>query len=124
MSYSLQMFPMGLVCGNTYVMKPSEQDPEACMMLVELAHEAGIPPGVLNVIHGQKEAVDAICDNPHVHAISFVGGDRVGQHIYERGSKNGKRVQSNMVSGIKWVWHVVSEKKWVWHVVSERKWVW
>ena len=67
------------------------------MLLVQMAHDAGLPQGVLNVIHGQKEAVDAICDSPHVQAISFVGGDRVGKYIYERGSANGKRVQSNMV---------------------------
>ena len=88
-------------------MKPSEQDPETCMMLVQLAHEAGLPNGALNVIHGQKEAVDALCDNPHVQAISFVGGDRVGQYIYERGSANGKRVQANMVCvGCGGVWSI------------------
>ena len=92
------MFPLGLVCGNTYVMKPSEQDPGPCMLLMKLALEAGLPDGVLNVIHGQKEAVDALCDSPHIRAISFVGGDRVGKYIYERGSANGKRVQANMVS--------------------------
>ena len=92
------MFPVALVCGNTYVMKPSEQDPGPCMLLVKLLQEAGLPDGVLNVIHGQKAAVDALCDSPHVRAISFVGGDRVGKYIYERGSANGKRVQSNMVS--------------------------
>lgn len=92
------MFPLALVCGNTFVMKPSEQDPGACMLLVKLLQEAGLPDGVLNVIHGQKGAVDAICDSPHVKAISFVGGDYVGKYIYERGSANAKRVQSNMVS--------------------------
>lgn len=80
-------------------MKPSEQDPGPCTLLVKLLHEAGLPDGVLSVIHGQKEAVDAICNSPHIKAISFVGGDRVGKYIYERGSMNGKRVQSNMVSG-------------------------
>ena len=79
-------------------MKPSEQDPGAAMMLAELAQQAGVPDGVLNVIHGAKESVDFICDNPTIKAISFVGSDFVGQYIYERGSKNGKRVQSNMVS--------------------------
>ena len=68
------------------------------MRLVELMYEAGLPEGVLNVIHGQKEALDAICDSPFVRAISFIGGDKVGKYIYERGSSNGKRVQSNMVS--------------------------
>lgn len=92
----LWMFPLSLVCGNTMVLKPSERDPGACMMLMELCNEAGIPPGVVNVIHGQHEAVNFICDHPDIRAISFVGSDHVGRHIYERGSKNGKRVQSNM----------------------------
>jgi len=92
----LWMFPMALVCGNTFIVKPSEQDPGACMMLVKMAQEAGVPDGVLNVIHGQKSSVDFICDNPAIRAISFVGSDRVGKYIYERGSSNGKRVQSNM----------------------------
>merc|ERR1719438_736089 len=77
-------------------MKPSERDPTACLALVELLQEAGMPPGVVNVIHGQHDAVNFICDHPDIHAISFVGGDTAGKHIFERGSKNGKRVQSNM----------------------------
>jgi malonate-semialdehyde dehydrogenase (acetylating)/methylmalonate-semialdehyde dehydrogenase len=92
----LWMFPMSLVCGNTMIVKPSERDPGACMMLVELAKEAGIPDGCVNVIHGAHEAVTFICDNPDIRAISFVGSDQAGRYIYERGSKNGKRVQSNM----------------------------
>ena len=92
----LWMFPLAVVTGNTMILKPSEQDPGACMMLVELAKEAGIPDGVVNVIHGQHEAVNFICDNPAIKAISFVGSDQAGKYIYERGSKNGKRVQSNM----------------------------
>jgi len=92
----LWMFPLALVCGNTFVLKPSEQDPGAAMMLAQLAQQAGVPDGVLNVIHGAKESVDFICDNPHIQAVSFVGSDFVGKYIYERGSKNGKRVQSNM----------------------------
>ena len=67
------------------------------MMLAELAQQAGVPDGVLNVIHGAKESVDFVCDNPHIQAVSFVGSDFVGKYIYERGSRNGKRVQSNMV---------------------------
>lgn len=66
------------------------------MALIELLQEAGCPPGVVNVIHGQHDAVNFICDHPDIHAISFVGGDTAGKHIFERGSKNGKRVQSNM----------------------------
>uniref|UniRef100_T1IIJ5 Probable methylmalonate-semialdehyde/malonate-semialdehyde dehydrogenase [acylating], mitochondrial n=1 Tax=Strigamia maritima TaxID=126957 RepID=T1IIJ5_STRMM len=92
----LWMFPMAIVCGNTCVMKPSERDPGACMMLVELLQQAGCPDGVVNVIHGQEDAVNFICDHPEIKAISFVGSDRIGKHIYDRGSKNGKRVQSNM----------------------------
>ncbi|UYV78025.1 ALDH6A1 [Cordylochernes scorpioides] len=92
----LWMFPLALVCGNTFVLKPSERDPGAAMILMELVKEAGIPQGVVNVIHGQHKAVDFICDHPDIKAISFVGSDRAGQYIYERGSKKGKRVQCNM----------------------------
>uniref|UniRef100_F1L4E9 Probable methylmalonate-semialdehyde/malonate-semialdehyde dehydrogenase [acylating], mitochondrial n=1 Tax=Ascaris suum TaxID=6253 RepID=F1L4E9_ASCSU len=90
------MFPMALITGNTMVLKPSEQDPGACMMLAELVKEAGFPDGCFNIIHGQHEAVDFICDNADIKAISFVGSDNAGKHIYERGSRNGKRVQCNM----------------------------
>lgn len=92
----LWMFPMAAVTGNTSVMKPSERDPGATMILMELCQEAGMPPGVVNVIHGRHDSVNFICDNPDIKAISFVGSDQAGQYIYERGSKNGKRVQSNM----------------------------
>lgn len=92
----LWMFPLSLVCGNTMVLKPSERDPGACMLLMGLLQEAGFPKGVVNVIHGAHEAVTFICDNPHIRAISFVGSDRAGQYIYERGSRSGKRVQCNM----------------------------
>jgi malonate-semialdehyde dehydrogenase (acetylating)/methylmalonate-semialdehyde dehydrogenase len=92
----LWMFPLATACGNTMLIKPSEKDPGACMMLVELAKQAGLPEGVVNVIHGAHAAVDFICDNPTIRAISFVGSDQAGKYIYERGSKNGKRVQSNM----------------------------
>jgi len=92
----LWMFPLALVAGNTMLMKPSEQDPGACMLLAELAQEAGIPDGCLNVIHGAHDAVNFICDHPAIQAISFVGSDQAGKYIYERGAKNGKRVQSNM----------------------------
>jgi len=92
----LWMFPMALVTGNTYVMKPSEQDPLSTMFLCKLALEAGVPEGVLNIIHGTKPCVDFICRNKDIQAISFVGSNRVGEYIYEEGSKHGKRVQSNM----------------------------
>ncbi|KAJ8309449.1 hypothetical protein KUTeg_014323 [Tegillarca granosa] len=94
----LWMFPMALVCGNTMVMKPSERDPGACMILMDLANKAGFPPGIVNVIHGKHDSVNFICDHPDIRCISFVGSDQAGQYIYERGSKNGKRVQSNMVT--------------------------
>ncbi|CAB3759276.1 methylmalonate-semialdehyde dehydrogenase [Burkholderia sp. MSh2] len=92
----LWMFPMAIVCGNTFVLKPSEQDPLSTMALVELAIEAGVPKGVLNVVHGGKEVVDAICTHPLVKAISFVGSTAVGTHVYNLGSAHGKRVQSMM----------------------------
>ncbi|MED5607735.1 MULTISPECIES: CoA-acylating methylmalonate-semialdehyde dehydrogenase [Pseudomonas] len=92
----LWMFPMAIATGNTFVLKPSEQDPMVTMRLVELAHEAGIPPGVLNVIHGGPDVVNAICDHPDIKAVSFVGSTRVGTHVYNRSSLAGKRVQCMM----------------------------
>jgi malonate-semialdehyde dehydrogenase (acetylating)/methylmalonate-semialdehyde dehydrogenase len=90
------MFPMAIVCGNTFVLKPSEQDPLSTMEVVELALEAGVPPGVLNVVHGGKEVVDALCTHPAIKAVSFVGSTPVGTHVYELASRHGKRVQSMM----------------------------
>ncbi|WP_206956937.1 CoA-acylating methylmalonate-semialdehyde dehydrogenase [Trinickia acidisoli] len=92
----LWMFPMAIVCGNTFVLKPSEQDPLSTMQLVELALQAGIPKGVLNVVHGGKAVVDALCTHEQVKAISFVGSTAVGTHVYRLGSEHGKRVQSMM----------------------------
>ncbi|KAG5857537.1 hypothetical protein ANANG_G00020500 [Anguilla anguilla] len=92
----LWMFPMGMVCGNTYLLKPSERVPGCAMLLAKLLQDAGAPDGTLNVIHGQHDAVNFICDHPAIRAISFVGSNQAGEYIYERGSKNGKRVQSNM----------------------------
>ena len=92
----LWMFPMAIVCGNTFVLKPSEQDPLSTMQLVELALEAGVPKGVLNVVHGGKDVVDALSTHEHVKAISFVGSTAVGTHVYRLGSEHGKRVQSMM----------------------------
>ncbi|XP_018431148.1 PREDICTED: methylmalonate-semialdehyde dehydrogenase [acylating], mitochondrial [Nanorana parkeri] len=92
----LWMFPMGMVCGNTYLMKPSERVPGATMLLARLLQDAGAPDGTLNIIHGQHAAVNFICDHPSIRAISFVGSNQAGEYIYEKGSKNGKRVQSNM----------------------------
>src|SRR6266446_9872012 len=92
----LWMFPMAIVCGNTFVLKPSEQDPMTPMLLAELAIEAGIPAGVLNVVHGGKEAVDAICTHADVKAVSFVGSTHVGEHVYKLASTHGKRAQCMM----------------------------
>jgi malonate-semialdehyde dehydrogenase (acetylating)/methylmalonate-semialdehyde dehydrogenase len=92
----LWMFPMAIACGNTFVLKPSEQDPMVTMRLAELAVQAGLPKGVLNVVHGAAEVVDALCDHPDIKAISFVGSTRVGTHVYQRASLAGKRVQCMM----------------------------
>jgi malonate-semialdehyde dehydrogenase (acetylating) / methylmalonate-semialdehyde dehydrogenase len=92
----LWMFPMAIVCGNTFVLKPSEQDPLTPMLLAELALQAGVPPGVLNIIHGGKRAVDALCTHPGVAAVSFVGSTAVGTHVHTLASQHGKRVQCMM----------------------------
>ena len=90
----LWMFPMAIVCGNTFILKPSEQDPLTPMRLVELFEEAGAPKGVLQVIHGTKKQVDRLLDEPSIRAISFVGSCGVGEYIYSRGTANLKRVQA------------------------------
>jgi malonate-semialdehyde dehydrogenase (acetylating) / methylmalonate-semialdehyde dehydrogenase len=92
----LWMFPMAIVTGNTFVLKPSEQDPMTTMLLAELAMEAGVPAGVLNVIHGGKEVVDALCTHPTIQAVSFVGSCHVGEHVYKLASNHGKRAQCMM----------------------------
>src|SRR5881394_3347928 len=92
----LWMFPMAIVCGNTFVLKPSEQDPMTSMLLAALAIEAGVPAGVLNVVHGGKESVDALCTHPDVKAVSFVGSCHVGEHVYKLASEHGKRAQCMM----------------------------
>ncbi|KAA8694428.1 MULTISPECIES: CoA-acylating methylmalonate-semialdehyde dehydrogenase [Pseudomonas] len=92
----LWMFPMAIACGNTFVLKPSEQDPLSTLMLVELALEAGVPAGVLNVVHGGKDVVDALCTHKDIKAVSFVGSTAVGTHVYDLAGKHGKRVQSMM----------------------------
>ena len=88
------MFPVALACGNTFILKPSERDPGTAMVLARLLKQAGLPDGVFNVVHGDKEAVDALLDDPRVQALSFVGSTPVAEYIYARGSANGKRVQS------------------------------
>lgn len=139
----LWMFPMAMVCGNTFLLKPSERVPTCAMLLAKMLQDAGAPDGTLNIIHGQHSSkiwtletvatvsfrlqkklsitenvnicfsylylcakmlilsvagVNFICDHPAIKAISFVGSNQAGEYIYERGSRNGKRVQSNMVS--------------------------
>jgi malonate-semialdehyde dehydrogenase (acetylating)/methylmalonate-semialdehyde dehydrogenase len=88
------MFPLALAAGNTFVLKPSEQDPSASMMLAELLAEAGVPEGVFNVVHGDREAVDALLSHPRVNAVSFVGSTPVAKHIYETATAHGKRAQA------------------------------
>jgi malonate-semialdehyde dehydrogenase (acetylating)/methylmalonate-semialdehyde dehydrogenase len=90
----LWMFPIAIACGNTFVLKPSERDPSLSLRMAELAHEAGLPAGVLNVVHGDKEAVDAILDHPDIKAVSFVGSTPVARAIYQTGTACGKRVQA------------------------------
>ncbi|ORY80365.1 methylmalonate-semialdehyde dehydrogenase mitochondrial precursor [Protomyces lactucae-debilis] len=92
----LWCLPMAIITGNCLIMKPSERDPGAAMILAELAKEAGLPDGVLNMIHGTAPAVDFILDAPAIKAISFVGSDKAGTYIYQRGTANGKRVQANL----------------------------
>jgi malonate-semialdehyde dehydrogenase (acetylating) / methylmalonate-semialdehyde dehydrogenase len=88
------MYPVAIACGNTFVLKPSERDPSTSVLVWELFQEAGFPPGVLNVVHGDREAVDAILDHPDIKAVSFVGSTPVAEHVYARGSASGKRVQA------------------------------
>ncbi|HEX4152940.1 MAG TPA: CoA-acylating methylmalonate-semialdehyde dehydrogenase [Steroidobacteraceae bacterium] len=92
----LWMFPMAIVCGNTFVLKPSEQDPMTPMLLAELALQAGVPPGVLNIVHGGKRAVEMLCAHRDVEAVSFVGSTHVGTLVYNLASQHGKRVQCMM----------------------------
>jgi malonate-semialdehyde dehydrogenase (acetylating)/methylmalonate-semialdehyde dehydrogenase len=88
------MFPVAIACGNTFVLKPSERDPSASLLLAELWQEAGLPDGVFNVVQGDKVAVDAILDSPDIAAVSFVGSTPIARYIHERGTANGKRVQA------------------------------
>jgi malonate-semialdehyde dehydrogenase (acetylating)/methylmalonate-semialdehyde dehydrogenase len=92
----LWCIPIATMAGNTIVIKPSERDPGAMMILAELAEKAGFPPGVINVIHGSAKTVDFILDEPRIKAISFVGSNKAGEYIFSRGSANGKRVQANL----------------------------
>jgi malonate-semialdehyde dehydrogenase (acetylating) / methylmalonate-semialdehyde dehydrogenase len=90
----LWMFPVAIACGNTFVLKPSEKVPSASVKMAELMREAGLPDGVLNVVHGDKEAVDAILNHPRIAAVSFVGSTPIAKYIYETCGRTGKRVQA------------------------------
>jgi malonate-semialdehyde dehydrogenase (acetylating)/methylmalonate-semialdehyde dehydrogenase len=88
------MFPVALACGNCFILKPSERDPSASLILAELLKEAGLPGGVFSVVHGDKEAVDAILHHPGISGVSFVGSTPIARYIYETSAKNGKRCQA------------------------------
>jgi malonate-semialdehyde dehydrogenase (acetylating) / methylmalonate-semialdehyde dehydrogenase len=88
------MYPLAIACGNTFVLKPSERDPSAAMFCAQLLADAGLPPGVFNVVHGDKVAVDRILEHPRIAAVSFVGSTPIAQYIYETGTRHGKRVQA------------------------------
>jgi malonate-semialdehyde dehydrogenase (acetylating)/methylmalonate-semialdehyde dehydrogenase len=88
------MFPVALACGNTFVLKPSERDPSASILLAELLKEAGLPDGVFSVVHGDKEAVDGILEHPVIQAVSFVGSTPIAEYVYSKGTSHGKRVQA------------------------------
>src|SRR5580693_6907775 len=90
----LWMLANAIACGNAFVLKPSEKDPSASLLLAQLAHEAGLPDGVLNVVHGDAVAVDALLADPGVAAVSFVGSTPIARHVYETGARHGKRVQA------------------------------
>ncbi|WP_047250352.1 CoA-acylating methylmalonate-semialdehyde dehydrogenase [Chromobacterium subtsugae] len=90
----LWMYPLAIACGNTFILKPSERDPSSTLLIARLLHEAGLPRGVLNVVHGDKEAVDALLAAPEVKAVSFVGSTPIAEYIYAEGSRRGKRVQA------------------------------
>ncbi len=87
-------FPFAVACGNTFVLKPSEQVPFSAKLTWELAHDAGFPPGVLNLVQGGRDAVNAICEHPDIVGISFVGSSPVAEHVYKQGAARGKRVQA------------------------------
>ncbi|HLL11771.1 MAG TPA: aldehyde dehydrogenase family protein, partial [Rubrivivax sp.] len=88
------MFPLALACCNAFILKPSERDPSASLLMAELLQQAGLPDGVFNVVQGDKTAVDALLAHPDIKAVSFVGSTPIAHHIYETGARNGKRVQA------------------------------
>jgi malonate-semialdehyde dehydrogenase (acetylating) / methylmalonate-semialdehyde dehydrogenase len=88
------MFPIAIACGNTFVLKPSERDPSASLLLAEILHDAGVPDGVFNVVQGDKEAVDAVLRHPGIASVSFVGSTPIARYVYETATSCGKRVQA------------------------------
>ena len=90
----LWMWPMAVVCGNCFILKPSERDPSSALLVAQLALEAGLPPGVLNVVNGDKEAVDALLTDKRIAAVSFVGSTPIAEYVYATGTAHGKRVQA------------------------------
>ncbi|HDS1736742.1 MULTISPECIES: CoA-acylating methylmalonate-semialdehyde dehydrogenase [Pseudomonas] len=90
----LWMYPLAIACGNAFILKPSERDPSSTLYIAQLLQEAGLPKGILNVVHGDKEAVDALIEAPEVKALSFVGSTPIAEYIYAEGTKRGKRVQA------------------------------
>ena len=90
----LWMLPMALVCGNCFILKPSERDPSSTLLIAQLLHEAGLPKGVLNVVNGDKEAVDTLLHDPRIQAVSFVGSTPIAEYIYSTATANGKRCQA------------------------------
>lgn len=91
---ALWMFPMAITCGNTFILKPSEKNPSCAVRLVELAHEAGVPEGVINLVNGDKETVNAILTHQDIHAVSFVGSSTVAEYVYKTAIQNNKRAQA------------------------------
>lgn len=93
---ALWMVPLAVAAGNTYVLKPTEKAPSASLLLTKILHDLGLPPGVVNVVHGSKPAVDGLITHPGVRAVSFVGSNGAGEYIHDVGSRHGKRVQANL----------------------------
>ena len=85
-------FPLATTCGNTCLLKPSERVPLTAIRLAELATEVGLPPGVMNIMHGTHDTVNFLCDDERIQSLSFIGGNVAGQHIYSRGAQSGKRI--------------------------------
>ena len=88
------MAPLALACGNCFILKPSERDPSASLLIAEMLKEAGLPDGVFSVVHGDKEAVDNILEHPGIAAVSFVGSTPIAEYVYAKGTSHGKRVQA------------------------------